>query len=105
MPKWGPIFSIDIDVKLGSLEAEDKALLNLIQFIESTRDIGPGCCDLGSAVPSIKLHQKQLQFSMGFEKLVSNLYKVKKGKWYEILITQKLEDEKVTIESYTEIHS
>ena len=70
--------------------------LRLIQFIESSKDVGNGCCAVGTRVPSVKIYQKKFEFAMGMEKnFVDNKYKIFKGKWYSILITQKLENGKV----------
>ena len=68
--------------------------LKLIQFIESSKDVGRGCCAVGTRVPSVKIHQKRFEFAMGMKgkDLADRKYKVKKGKWYSILITQKLEN-------------
>ena len=68
--------------------------LRLIQFIESSKDVGRGCCGVGTRVPSVKIHQKRFEFAMGMKgkDLADRKYKVKKGKWYSILITQKLEN-------------
>ena len=75
---------------------------NLIHFIEDGADTseGFGCCSVGSRVPSINIDQRnrpKFEFAMGLGKddFVNRDFKIKKGKWYEILITQRLEDGKV----------
>ena len=92
LPKWGPIFSISLDVKLNSISGKDN-WLKLIQFIESSKDVGHGCCAVGTRVPSVKIYKKKFEFAMGMEKdFTDNKYKIEKGKWYSILMTQKLEN-------------
>ena len=71
--------------------------LRLIQFIEASKDKGSGCCDVGTRVPAINIYQKKgrtFEFAMGLGKkdFADRKYKIKKGKWYSIHITQKLED-------------
>ena len=96
LPKWGPIFSVSLDVKLESFSGKDD-LLRLIQFIEASKDSGSSCCDVGTRVPAINIYKKKgktFEFAMGLGKkdFADRNYKVKKGKWYSIHITQKLED-------------
>ena len=44
-------------------------------------------------MPSVKIYKKKFEFAMGMEKdFVDNKYRVEKGKWYSILMTQKLEN-------------
>ena len=106
VPEWGPVFSVSLDLKLSSLSVKDAWL---IQFIEASKDSGPGCCDVGTRVPAIKLDKwgQKFEFYMGLGKMTSadrtldwkyfthTKYPVKKGKWYRIVITQTLIDGKV----------
>ena len=71
--------------------------LRLIQFIEASKDKGSGCCDVGTRVPGITLDNRKepkFEFSMelGKKNFMDRNYKVKKGKWYSILLEQTLED-------------
>ena len=45
-------------------------------------------------MPSVKIHQKRFEFAMGMKgkDLADKNYKIKKGKWYSILMEQKLEN-------------
>ena len=97
VPEWGPVFSVSLDLKLSSLSVKDAWL---IQFIEASKDSGPGCCDVGTRVPAIKLDKREgqnFEFSMGLggKDFTHTKYPVKKGKWYRIVITQTLIDGKV----------
>ena len=97
VPEWGPVFSVSLDVKLNSLSGKDAWL---IQFIEASKDKGLGCCDVGTRVPAIKIDKRegqQLEFAMGLagKDFINTEYRVKKDKWYRIVITQTTVDKKV----------
>ena len=71
--------------------------MRLIQFIEASKEAGKKLNDVGARVPALNIYQKEgktFEFAMGLGKkdFTDRKYKVKKGKWYSILITQKLED-------------
>ena len=97
LPEWGPTFFVSLDVKLNSLGVKDGWL---VQFIESSKDSGAGCCDVGTRVPAIKLDNtegQQFEFAMGLggKDFNKTTYQVKKDKWYRIVITQTTVDKKV----------
>ena len=104
LPKWGPSFSVSVDVKFNSWvkKVTPKARwIQMIHFIESSKDKGKrACCEGGTMVPAVKIYKrggKHLEFSMGLGKkgFGDRSFKIKKGKWYSILISQKLVDGKV----------